>query len=96
MTSESAEKLLRKIEVKRLFEKPDAFFSPAEIHETVSSFIRLSLESGDWRFLNAALKLNNALRALGRLPGDLDSLEADALNQLRKSCGLAGRATTKT
>ncbi len=83
-----AEKLLHRIEVKRLFDQPDLAFTLGEIKQTSLQFMRHSLDNNDWRFLNAALKLNDWLRTKGHLDDEVSKLEESAICSLRDKCGL--------
>ena len=88
MNDDEAEMLLRKLECKRLYIAPESSFSQEEIRHISETFIRRSECSGDWRFLNAAMKLNDWLRAGAHRMDQLDHLEKLALQKLRAECGL--------
>jgi hypothetical protein len=92
MNENEEEKLLRKIEWKRLFIDPRSSFSLEEIRHISEIFICRSESSGDWRFLNAAMKLNDWLRTGGHTTERLDRLEELALKKLRAECGLKNPA----
>jgi len=88
MNALDAEKLLRRIEVKKLFDQPDLTFTLEEIKQTSLQFIRHSLANNDWRFLNTALKFNDWLRTKGYMDDDITILEEAAISSLRDKCGL--------
>ena len=86
MNAQEAEKLLRRIEVKRLFAQPDESFPLKEIQRISASFMLRSIETEDWRFLNAALKLNDWLRTGGNLCDEMSHQEKETLSRLRMKC----------
>ncbi len=83
------EKLLRRVEVKRLFDSAQSVFTSDELAEMSEAFMAQASESGDWRFLNTALKLNDTLRASAHPQAVLLSeLERVCLAIVRRECGL--------
>lgn len=87
--TEALESQLRRIEVRRLFDEPGELLPPDEMADTAEAFMAWSLESRDWRYLNAALKLNDCLRAHGHPRAEALALaEAACLAALRRSCGV--------
>jgi hypothetical protein len=86
----NAEEILRRIEVKRIFEQPDQFYALGEILEISKEFMSYSVFCEDWRFLNAALKLNDWLRLKGTLNNEVEEMENQAIATLRVKCGLGG------
>lgn len=88
MNALDAEKLLRRIEVKKLFDQPDLTFTLEEIKQISLQFMRHSLANNDWRFLNTALKFNDWLRAKGHINEEISELEDAAISSLRDKCGL--------
>lgn len=90
MNQEKLEKKLRRIEVKRLWQNPGDL-TAAELASTSLEFMSLSDRSGDYRFLNAALKLNDYLRANAPKEIDLATLErteSETLAGLERKLGL--------
>jgi hypothetical protein len=88
MNATDMEKLLRRIEISRLFNAPLESFELGEVLEITCLFISYSTQARDWRFLNAALKLADWLRAHGHLTQQVGQMEAEALAALRAECGL--------
>lgn len=83
------EKHLRRIEVKRLFDDARGVFTPDELVEISEAFMARAKASGDWRFLNTALKLNDSLRASAHpRVAWLSMLEGECLAIVRRECGL--------
>lgn len=95
MNATDMEKLLRRIEIQRLFNAPLEAFTLGGVLEITHLFISHSTQARDWRFLNAALKLADWLRANGHLTQQLGQMEADALTALRAECGLKPLFRTK-
>jgi hypothetical protein len=88
MNKLEAEKLLRRIEVRRLFEKPEDSFSLDEIRIITTEFIQHAVQNTDWRFLNTALKLVDWLQENGYITPEIRQLEYVAFTAMRLHCGL--------
>jgi hypothetical protein len=88
MTHEEAERLLRRIEVRRLFNNPAGHLTPHEMLSIHESFIYHSLSTGDWRFFNTALKLGDWLEARGLKTAEMAAAEQASFSRMRAACGL--------
>lgn len=88
MENKSLSQLLKHIEVNRIWESSESDFSRPQIIRLSITFIQEALETNDFRYLNTALKLNDWLRDQGALPSELETLEQDAINELKIHVGL--------
>lgn len=84
----SLQRLLKDIEVNRIWEQSEPDFSRSQMVRLSNEFIQESLETNDFRYLNTALKLNDWLRDQGALPSELETLEQDGLDELKTYVGL--------
>jgi len=92
LADETVEDWLRHVEIQRVWETPDPELTPEQIADLSSMFLDETRSSGDYRYLNAALKLNDWLRE--HEPSLLASLELDTraqaeLDRLEAEVGLS-------
>jgi hypothetical protein len=88
MNNIEAESLMKRIEIKRIFNNPTEYYSLEEIIDITSMFMMLSVETKDWRFFNTSLKLIDWLNATGNCPQHISDLEDSTMQCIRLSCGL--------
>lgn len=74
---------MRRIEIQRLWQHLGDRLPPAQAMELSAAFMRYSSSSGDLRFLNTALKLNDELRKSGVDSKGLAELEVQERQCLR-------------
>ena len=89
--SAELEKSMRLVEVRKLWQPGNASLALEEACQLSLAFMDYALHSGDYRFLNAALKLNDRLRE--ELQADetlweIEKRESDCLETLKKRLGL--------
>ncbi len=80
---------MKRVEVNRVWEAPS--FDVERGFTLSEQLMRHSIESGDYRFLNAALKLNDRIRdEAGDDPrlSQLNAFENEVLNHVRTEVGL--------
>lgn len=83
------EKMLRRIEIQRLYDDHQVVFTLDELAEISSVFMNQSVQTKDWRYLNAALKINDLLYKQKHAQIDILRVkESDSLEVLRRFCGL--------
>ena len=87
---EELERWMQRIEIRRMWKCETPELSSQEMAELSKRFMHYALETCDYRFLNTALKLGDRLREM--LPEadmeELNRLEQQALNELRRRLGL--------
>jgi hypothetical protein len=89
MTDIDLEKSMRRVELKRLYERPGAEIGVDDLVELARRFIAHAERTEDWRFLNTALKIGDGLRAAGVAAGaDLAVLEDAALATVARRAGV--------
>ena len=58
----SSKKLMKKVEIRRIYESEDPDLTNEELIEITEEFLHIAIEKSDFRYLNTALKLNDYLR----------------------------------
>lgn len=83
------EKWMRRVELKRLYERPTEAPGADALSDLAEQFIAFAVETDDWRFLNTALKIGDGLRSAGHAAGlRLAGLEDAAVATLAGRMGV--------
>lgn len=85
------EKAMRRVEVKKLWQVGNASITVDDIMRLTHAFMDITMQSEDYRYLNAALKLNDRLREefkeIVEL-AEIEQKEKECLLTVKKRLGL--------